>query len=80
MNMIEETGDLIDNGMIDDACEKLGTIYRLVDGALSPKDLVAGPATDDIAMSILAIQYDIGCSSVNSCQDNSDCAVDSLSY
>ena len=62
MNMLESTGKLIDRGKFNVACKKLSNIYRLVDGALNPRDLVAGPASEDIALAILAIQDDIGCS------------------
>jgi hypothetical protein len=80
INMIESTGDLIDKGKIHNACKQFSTIYRLIDGALNPKDLVEGPASNDIALAILEIQYDIGCAFEGECSGNSECALDSLAY
>jgi hypothetical protein len=73
-DMIESTGDLIDRGDTPTACGQLDTIYGLVDGNPMPKDLVEGPATIGIAVAILEIQNDLGCSSTYWCSDNSECA------
>ena len=72
-DMIEASGDLIDRGDIPTACSQLDTIYGLVDGESKPKDLVEGPATQGIAVAILVIQNDLGCSSTYWCAENSEC-------
>jgi hypothetical protein len=73
-DMVESTGDLIDSGDYDIACSQLDSIYALIDGALRPKDLVEGPATVTIALAILEILNDLGCSSEYWCSVNSECA------
>lgn len=55
-NMIEKAGELIADGLIEEACQQLMDAYRKTDGQqppASPPDFVMGPAASELAGMIL---------------------------
>lgn len=60
-NMIIAAGDLIEEGLYEEACDQLWAAYRKCDGDPKPPDFVAGDAADDLAVMILGVMYEIGC-------------------
>ncbi|MFC1793453.1 hypothetical protein ACFL3Q_07690 [Planctomycetota bacterium] len=60
-NMIEVAGDLIENGLYEEACEQLWDAYRKCDGEPIPPDFVAGSATPTLASMILDLMAALGC-------------------
>ena len=52
---------LIESGQDDMACWVLGFALKRADGERPPRDLVAGPATEELADMILAIMDALGC-------------------
>ncbi len=52
INMIENTGDLIDDGLITEACAQLLSAIKKTDGESPPKDFVAGPAAVELEQMI----------------------------
>ncbi|MGD8569093.1 MAG: beta-propeller fold lactonase family protein [Gammaproteobacteria bacterium] len=61
-NKINEVGELIAAGAIEEACNKLHSIYLLVDGESQPPDFVTGDAVSGIADGVLQIMTNLGCS------------------
>ncbi len=60
-NMLESAGDLIDEGLIQDACEQLNSIYKKVDGMPKPPDFISGEAVPGVATGVLEIMSDLSC-------------------
>jgi hypothetical protein len=61
-NMIEAAGEMIDGGLIDDACQQLLDTYRRTDGLPRPPEFVAGPAAPTLAAMILDLMSGgLGC-------------------
>lgn len=60
-NMIDSTGDLIEEGLIQEACEQLNSIYKKVDGMTKPPDFVSGEAVPGVATGVLEIMSDLSC-------------------
>ncbi len=61
-NMIEAIGDLIEAGLIEDACGQLSSALRRVDGDPQPPDFVAGEEAELIANQIEFLRDSLGCS------------------
>ena len=60
-NMIEASGDLIDDGFIEEACQQLTDAYNRCDGLDRPPEFVAGPAASTLANMILDLMGCLGC-------------------
>ena len=60
-NMIETAGDLIEDGLLDDACQQLQDAYKKTDGEPRPPDFVTGEATSVLAILIQDLMTSIGC-------------------
>ncbi|MFC1654519.1 hypothetical protein ACFL2F_01830, partial [Myxococcota bacterium] len=60
-NMIEASGDLIDNAYVADACEQLLDAYNRTDGNDRPPEFVAGSAAPTLAGMIDDLMVDLGC-------------------
>ena len=60
-NIIEASGDLIEAGFIEDACEQLRSALRRVDGDPRPPDFVTGEAAELIATQIEFLRTSLGC-------------------
>lgn len=52
-NMLEAAGDLIEDGLIEEACQQLMDAYYRCDGLFPPPDFVSGPAASTLADMIL---------------------------
>ncbi len=61
INMIEASGDLIEDGFIEQACQQLLDAYDRTDGYDSPPDFVGGEATVILANMILDLMEGLGC-------------------
>jgi len=61
-NMIEAAGDLIEAGLIDEACGQLRSALRRVDGDPRPPDFVTGEEAALIAAEIEFLLQSLGCS------------------
>ena len=64
INMISAAGDLISDGLIDEACQQLLDAYRKMDGLSGrgePPDFISGPDTALIASLIQDLRTDLGC-------------------
>ena len=60
-NMIETAGDLIEDGLLGDACEQLQAAYKKTDGEPRPPDFVTGAAASELAILIQDLMTSIGC-------------------
>lgn len=60
-NMIETAGDLIEDGLLDDACQQLQDVYKKTDGEPRPPDFVTGEAASELAILIQDLLTNIGC-------------------
>lgn len=63
-NQIEAAGDLIENGLIEEACQQLMVAYTRADGLDppgSPPDFVAGPQAWELAVMIMNLRISLGC-------------------
>ncbi len=60
-NMLESAGDLIDEGLMQDTCEQLNSIYKKVDGMPKPPDFISGEAVPGVAAGVLEIMSDLSC-------------------
>ena len=60
-NMIEAAGDLIEDGLFEEACQQLMDAYRRCDGLPRPPDFVAGPAASGLASMILDLVSNLSC-------------------
>ncbi len=60
-SMIEEAKDLIEAGLIADACEQLMAAYKKTDGDPIPPDFVTGDAAEELAELILHLMNNLGC-------------------
>ncbi len=60
-NMIETAGDLIEEGLLADACEQLQAAYKKTDGEPKPPDFVTGDAASELAILIQDLMTNIGC-------------------
>ncbi|MHC4499608.1 MAG: Kelch repeat-containing protein, partial [Planctomycetota bacterium] len=49
INMIEAAGDLIDDGLYEEAHQQLEDAYKKCDGQTPPPDFVSGPAASELA-------------------------------
>jgi beta propeller repeat protein len=63
INMIEAAGDLITAGSYEEACAQLWSAYLKCDGDTPPPDFVSGEAVAEVALMILDLRADLGCSS-----------------
>ena len=61
VNMIEEAGDLIVAGFIEDACGQLRSALRKVDGSPRPPDFASGPDAELIAGQIVFLRDLLEC-------------------
>jgi hypothetical protein len=60
-NMLEETENLIESGMITKACKQLEDAYKKTDGIAPPPDFVNGPAAIQLATMIHNLMDGLGC-------------------
>lgn len=60
-NMIESAGDLIKDGLFDEACEQLADVLKKTDGLPKPPDFVSGPAATKLASMIEDLRVTLGC-------------------
>ena len=60
-NMIESAGDLIKDGLFDEACEQLADVLKKTDGLPKPPDFVSGAAATELADMIEALRVTLGC-------------------
>lgn len=60
-NMLVAAGDLIDDGLNEEACEQLWAAYTKCDGQAIPPDFVAGPAVIELAGMIQEVIVSLGC-------------------
>lgn len=60
-NMLEATGDLIDGGYTEIACQQLLDAYKRCDGLAKPPDFVDGEARPALADMILDLMASFGC-------------------
>ena len=61
--MIEAAGDLIEDGLIEEACQQLMDAYRKADGLGppgSPPDFVTGAVASDLALMIMNLRISLG--------------------
>lgn len=61
VNMLEEAAYLIEEGLYEEACDRLWDAYRKCDGDPRPPDFVTGDAADDLAEMILVVMNELGC-------------------
>jgi hypothetical protein len=59
--MLLSASELIDAGLISDACEQLEDACRRADGEAPPPDFVAGIAASELATAIWTLQDNLGC-------------------
>lgn len=55
INKIELAGDYLEEGMIDEGCQLLSSIYKKVDGNNRPRDFVKGPAVVGLSDAVIAL-------------------------
>jgi PKD repeat protein len=60
-NMIEASGDLIEDGLYEDACRQLAVVLKKCDGQPSPPDFVAGEAVEVLKGMIEVLRTTLGC-------------------
>jgi len=60
-NKLEAAGDLLDKGLIQDACNQLLDAYLRADGVFPPPDFVAGTAAPELATQIQDLRTSLGC-------------------
>lgn len=60
-NMLEAASDLIDDGLIQEACQQLRAAYKKCDGQPNPPDFVTGEATEELADMIQDVIDSLGC-------------------
>ncbi len=60
-NMLEEAGQLIDNGDIEDACGQLKSSYKKCDGNDLPPDFVKGYSAPELAEMINELRANLEC-------------------
>lgn len=60
-NMVETAGDLIEDGLLDEACEQLQAAYMKTDSEPRPPDFVTGEAASELASLIQDLMTNIGC-------------------
>ena len=61
ISMIELTAELIDAGMIDEACDQLLDVLLKTDGQPRPPDFIEGPEAETLADSIRELMTNTGC-------------------
>jgi hypothetical protein len=59
--MIEAAGDLIEDGLYDEACGQLGAALTKCDGQSSTADFVAGEAVEVLNGMIEVLRTTLGC-------------------
>lgn len=60
-NMLEAASDLIEDGLIQEACQQLRDAYKKCDGQPKPPDFVTGEATEELAAMIQDVIDSLGC-------------------
>jgi ELWxxDGT repeat protein len=60
-NMIEAAGDLIEAGLLTEACVQLQDVYNRCDGESPPPDFVSGTAASELAAMVQALMASAGC-------------------
>jgi len=60
-NLIEAAGELIEDNMLQEACNLLLQALRRVDGSPRPPDFIDGDARGELAELIEALRADLGC-------------------
>jgi len=60
-NMIGNAGNLVDDGLIPEACRQLMDAHARTDGQPAPADFVAGPAAEELAAKIQGVINSLGC-------------------
>lgn len=60
-NMIKAAGDLIEDGLIDEACQQLLNAFNRTDGSPRPPDFVEGSTASELATLIQDLRTDLGC-------------------
>jgi hypothetical protein len=63
INMIENAGDLIENGLIEEACDQLHSAIKKTDGVSPPDDFVTGSAAAELEQMILDMLERLSCPS-----------------
>ena len=61
INMIEAAGDLIEDGLYDEACGQLGAALKKCDGQATPPDFVTGDAVEVLKGMIEVLRTTLGC-------------------
>jgi len=61
-NMIESSGELIENELFEEACQQLLDAYRRMDGQPNPPDFAVGEAVTGLANMIQELLITLGCS------------------
>lgn len=59
-NMIEAAGDLVEQGLIEEAVNQLYDAYKRVDGLPKPPDFAAGEDAEELATMIMQLIEDLG--------------------
>ena len=62
VNMIESSGDLIEEGSIADACDQLLDVLKRIDGEPRPPDFLTGADAEAVEMLIIDLRASLGCS------------------
>ena len=62
VNMIENAGVLVDDGLITEACVQLLNASKRTDGLSPPKDFVTGPAAVELEQLIQDMMESLDCS------------------
>ena len=60
-NMIEATGDLIENELFEEACQQLLDAHRRMDDQPRPPDFVTGEAVSQLASMLQDLTTSLGC-------------------
>lgn len=60
-NMIEAAGDLIEDGLLEEACEQLLDAYNRIDGQPRPPEFAGGTAVPALAGMVEDLRVSLGC-------------------
>ena len=60
-NMLEAASDLIEDGLIQEACQQLRDAYKRCDGQPKPPDFISGEASEELAAMIQDVIDSLGC-------------------
>lgn len=60
-NMIKASGNLINSGLFEEACQQLLDAYNRTDGNPKPPDFVTGDSAQELAVQIQDLRISLGC-------------------